>query len=180
MGSSCCSWLSRIVWYSFSYFFSFLVGTCSGEKASEEQHVRRGDDLGKHSLRCSNQVSGILMALIQLKVRGKQSRFALFLWKSTSACCRLCGSCGLGYTYSTLLLPHKSCCKWCINKWVWPCFNKLFFTKRAVVCPSLFYNVADMPYCFLVNGFNSVINSNYFHLSKIHSWLLSCWNESDL
>lgn len=28
IGSSCCSWLSRMVWYSFSYFFSFLVGTC--------------------------------------------------------------------------------------------------------------------------------------------------------
>lgn len=27
MGSSCCSWLSLSVWYSFSNFFSFLVGT---------------------------------------------------------------------------------------------------------------------------------------------------------
>lgn len=27
IGSSCCSWLSRKAWYSFSNFFSFLVGT---------------------------------------------------------------------------------------------------------------------------------------------------------
>lgn len=39
MGSSCCSWLSRMVWYSFSYFFSFLVGTFKG---LEGKYVRRG------------------------------------------------------------------------------------------------------------------------------------------
>lgn len=32
MGSSCCSWLSLSVWYSFSNFFSFLVGTWKHQK----------------------------------------------------------------------------------------------------------------------------------------------------
>lgn len=37
MGSSCCSWLSLSVWYSFSNFFSFLVGTWKHHKSCWHQ-----------------------------------------------------------------------------------------------------------------------------------------------
>lgn len=40
IGSSCCSWLSRIVWYSLSYFFSFFVGTCGIELGNMDLKIR--------------------------------------------------------------------------------------------------------------------------------------------
>lgn len=39
MGSSCCSWLSLRVWYSFSNFFSFLVATWRGDRRGGEGKV---------------------------------------------------------------------------------------------------------------------------------------------
>lgn len=40
IGSSCCSWLSRIVWYSLSYFFSFFVGTCGIDSGNKHLKIR--------------------------------------------------------------------------------------------------------------------------------------------
>lgn len=40
IGSSCCSWLSRIVWYSLSYFFSFFVGTCGTDLGNMHLKMR--------------------------------------------------------------------------------------------------------------------------------------------
>lgn len=40
IGSSCCSWLSRIVWYSLSYFFSFFVGTCGIDLGNMHLKIR--------------------------------------------------------------------------------------------------------------------------------------------
>lgn len=46
MGSSCCSWLSLSVWYSFSNFFSFLVGTWKQrvkvhDRATESETIKQ-------------------------------------------------------------------------------------------------------------------------------------------
>lgn len=40
IGSSCCSWLSRMVWYSLSYFFSFFVGTCGTDLGNVRLKIR--------------------------------------------------------------------------------------------------------------------------------------------
>ena len=56
IGSSCCSWLSRMVWYSLSYFFSFFVCTCGTHL--ENRHLKigsTGQAVCKRSLQTGSQ-----------------------------------------------------------------------------------------------------------------------------
>lgn len=67
IGSSCCSWLSRIVWYSLSYFFSFFVGTC--ETHLENMHLKIKDTPERlsESSSCKQEAKEVLESCCQIK-----------------------------------------------------------------------------------------------------------------
>lgn len=66
IGSSCCSWLSRIVWYSLSYFFSFFVGTCGTHLEDTHLKIRETPERLSESSACKQEAKEALETAAEL------------------------------------------------------------------------------------------------------------------